>query len=162
MRVTVPHASPQETTMQRSTKRILTTHVGSLPQPPGLDTEAMRMAAVADVVRKQREVGLDIINEGEYTKGGDWLSYVDYRFGGFSERPRRDGIPLILQGKDREEFAESFSRRAALPAPDPRARRSSAARRRASTFRYVPGASTSRAGPCRRRDRSPALSAAGA
>jgi 5-methyltetrahydropteroyltriglutamate--homocysteine methyltransferase len=94
--------------MQRSTERILTTHVGSLPQPPGLNTEAMRMAAVADVVRMQREVGLDIINEGEYTKGGDWLSYVDYRFGGFTERPRRDGIPLILQGKDREDFAEFY------------------------------------------------------
>lgn len=94
--------------MQRSTERILTTHVGSLPEPPGLETDAKRLAAVAEVVRKQREVGLDIINEGEYTKGGDWLSYVDYRFGGFTERPRRDGIPLILQGKDREEFAEFY------------------------------------------------------
>ena len=31
--------------------------------------------------------GIDIVNEGEYTKGGDWLSYVEYRFGGFEERP---------------------------------------------------------------------------
>jgi 5-methyltetrahydropteroyltriglutamate--homocysteine methyltransferase len=94
--------------MQRSTERMLTTHVGSLPQPPGLDTDAARTTAVADVVRAQREIGLDIINEGEYTKGGDWLSYVDYRFGGFTEKPRRDGIPLILQGQDREEFAEFY------------------------------------------------------
>jgi 5-methyltetrahydropteroyltriglutamate--homocysteine methyltransferase len=94
--------------MQRSTERILTTHVGSLPEPPGLDTAEKRLAAVPDVIRRQREIGLDIINEGEYTKGGDWLSYVDYRFGGFTERPRRDGIPLILQGKDREEFAEFY------------------------------------------------------
>lgn len=94
--------------MRRSTERILTTHVGSLPEPPGLGSVEKRMAAVADVVRRQREIGLDIINEGEYTKGGDWLSYADHRFGGFTERPRRDGIPLILQGKDREEFAEFY------------------------------------------------------
>jgi 5-methyltetrahydropteroyltriglutamate--homocysteine methyltransferase len=94
--------------MQRSTKKILTTHVGSLPEPQGLDSAAKIKAAVADVVRQQRSIGLDIVNEGEYTKGGDWLSYVDYRFGGFSERPRKDGKPLILQGKDREEFSEFY------------------------------------------------------
>jgi 5-methyltetrahydropteroyltriglutamate--homocysteine methyltransferase len=88
--------------MQRSENRILTTHVGSLPEPAELAGEAER---VVDVVARQRAVGLDIINEGEYTKGGDWLSYADSRFGGFSERPRRDGVPLIQQGKDREEFA---------------------------------------------------------
>ena len=96
---------------------ILTTHVGSLPQPPGLDTDDKRTAAVPEVIAKQREIGLDIINEGEYTKGGDWLSYVDGRFGGFSERaspaagkaagpPKK---PLIQQGKDREEFAEFYA-----------------------------------------------------
>jgi 5-methyltetrahydropteroyltriglutamate--homocysteine methyltransferase len=94
--------------MRRSIDRILTTHVGSLPQPPGLDTDAKRIAAVPAVVARQRAIGLDIVNEGEYTKGGDWLSYVDGRFGGFSERPRKDGKPLILQGKDREQFAEFY------------------------------------------------------
>jgi 5-methyltetrahydropteroyltriglutamate--homocysteine methyltransferase len=94
--------------MQRSTERILTTHVGSLPQPPGFDATAGLAAAVAEVVAKQRAAGLDIINEGEYTKGGDWLSYADHRFGGFSERPRKDGKPLIQQGKDREEFADFY------------------------------------------------------
>jgi 5-methyltetrahydropteroyltriglutamate--homocysteine methyltransferase len=95
--------------MQRSIKKILTTHVGSLPEPADLDSEAKRAAAVAAVVKQQRDIGLDIINEGEYTKGGDWLSYVDYRFGGFSERPRKDGKPLILQGKDREDFADFYN-----------------------------------------------------
>src|SRR5262249_11332771 len=55
-----------------------------------------------------RDVGLDVINEGEYTKGGDWLSYVDDRFDGFEARPPAGGTPLILQGKDREEFAEFY------------------------------------------------------
>jgi 5-methyltetrahydropteroyltriglutamate--homocysteine methyltransferase len=100
--------------MPNSLKQIFTTHVGSLPQPPGLDTDAKRVAAVPEVIAKQREIGLDIINEGEYTKGGDWLSYVDGRFGGFTELARTDvGIilhkPLIYQGKDREEFADFYA-----------------------------------------------------
>jgi 5-methyltetrahydropteroyltriglutamate--homocysteine methyltransferase len=63
---------------------------------------------VADVVARQREIGIDVVNEGEYTKGGDWLSYVDSRFGGFEARPPAGGKPLILQGKDREEFADFY------------------------------------------------------
>jgi 5-methyltetrahydropteroyltriglutamate--homocysteine methyltransferase len=50
-----------------------------------------------------------VVNEGEYTKGGDWLSYVDNRFGGFEARPPAGGTPVILQGKDREEFADFYS-----------------------------------------------------
>jgi 5-methyltetrahydropteroyltriglutamate--homocysteine methyltransferase len=80
-------------------KRILTTHVGSLPT----------LESVEAVVRKQREVGLDLINEGEYTKGGDWLSYIEERFGGFEPRPAPAGEkPLITQGKDREAFADFY------------------------------------------------------
>jgi 5-methyltetrahydropteroyltriglutamate--homocysteine methyltransferase len=99
--------------MRQTTGRIPTTHVGSLPLPPGVDTDKKRIAAVRDVIAKQREIGLDIINEGEYTKGGDWLSYVDGRFSGFSERKQAAGKstkkPLIQQGKDREEFAEFYA-----------------------------------------------------
>jgi 5-methyltetrahydropteroyltriglutamate--homocysteine methyltransferase len=49
-----------------------------------------------------------VINEGEYTKGGDWLAYLDDRFSGFEARPPAGGVPLILQGKDREEFADFY------------------------------------------------------
>jgi 5-methyltetrahydropteroyltriglutamate--homocysteine methyltransferase len=100
--------------MKRSTSRkILTTHVGSLPRPDGSDragseNEAALKAAVADVVAHQRRIGIDIVNEGEYAKGGDWLSYVDSRFDGFEARPPAGGTPVILQGKDREEFAEFY------------------------------------------------------
>ena len=87
-------------------KRILTTHVGSLPT---LDHNAGLSASVDAVVRKQRELGLDLINEGEYTKGGDWLSYVEERFGGFEPRPAPPSEkPLITQGKDREAFADFY------------------------------------------------------
>jgi len=85
--------------MKRSSEKILTTHVGSLPSG----------ASVEWVVGKQRELGLDLINEGEYTKGGDWLSYMEARFGGFEPRPPAPGaVPLIAQGRDREAFAEFY------------------------------------------------------
>ena len=100
--------------MKRSSSRkILTTHVGSLPRPDGTDRagnedDAALRQAVAGVVAHQRDIGIDVINEGEYAKGGDWLSYVDSRFGGFEARPPAGGTPIILQGKDREEFADFY------------------------------------------------------
>src|SRR5882672_6419699 len=86
--------------MKRSTQRILTTHVGSLPLIDAGSVEA--------VVKKQRALGLDLINEGEYTKGGDWLSYVEPRFGGFAARPPSGAKPVILLGKDREYFSDIY------------------------------------------------------
>jgi 5-methyltetrahydropteroyltriglutamate--homocysteine methyltransferase len=98
--------------MQRSATRILTTHVGSLPRPNGTDywqprDEAELRAALAGVVAKQREIGIDVINEGEYAKGGDWLSYIEDRFGGFEPRPG-ERLSVLLEGKDREEFADFY------------------------------------------------------
>jgi 5-methyltetrahydropteroyltriglutamate--homocysteine methyltransferase len=91
-----------------SSKKILSTHVGSLPRLNGEQNEGSLRTMVADVVRRQRDIGIDVINEGEYTKGGDWLSYVDTRFEGFEARPPAGGKPLILQGRDREEFADFY------------------------------------------------------
>ena len=69
--------------MQTSTTRILTTHTGSLPRPPALlaqlierqrgGGDAMRLeadadAAVADIVQKQVELGVDVVNDGEMSK----------------------------------------------------------------------------------------------
>jgi len=89
--------------MQQSTHKILTTHVGSLPAPEGRTGEA----AVRQLVEWQRQTGLDIINEGESTKGGDWLSFTDDRFGGFTAGERK-GPPIVTLGKDREEFAHFY------------------------------------------------------
>lgn len=99
--------------MQRSEGRILTTHVGSLPALEVLDRtqpsyETDLRAAVKQVVAKQRALGIDIINEGEYTKGGNWLAYLDERFGGFEVRTGEDGAAIMWQGRDREEFAEFY------------------------------------------------------
>ena len=97
--------------MNRSAGKILTTHVGSLPQVAALGNESSETQlreAVAAVIAKQNSIGIDVINEGEYTKGGDWLSYLDERFGGFESRPPDGAKPLIAQGKDREAFAEFY------------------------------------------------------
>jgi 5-methyltetrahydropteroyltriglutamate--homocysteine methyltransferase len=93
--------------------KIKTTHVGSLPEPQGFNADGSAddtelRAAVAWVVDKQRALGLDVINEGELTKGGDWLAYLDQRFAGFEPRPPSSRKPLILQGADREQFADFY------------------------------------------------------
>src|SRR3954462_5636772 len=94
--------------MQRSTHKILTTHVGRLlfqrDEAPGSHLSPQ----VAAVTQKQRALGLDLINEGEYTKGGDWLSYVETRFSGFEARAPAGTKPVILTGRDREEFADFY------------------------------------------------------
>lgn len=96
--------------MRRSTDRILTTHAGSLPnlsEPPPANEQELS-AAVREVVARQREVGLDLVNEGEYTKGGDWLSFADDRFEGFEVEPPSDEPPLIARGADRAAFADFY------------------------------------------------------
>lgn len=100
--------------MRRSSEKILTTHVGSLPYLIELDKSAPDYAAtltmaVDAVVEKQRGLGIDIMNEGEYAKGGDWLSYLEDRFAGFEPRPPKPGAKhLLAQGKDREDFADFY------------------------------------------------------
>jgi 5-methyltetrahydropteroyltriglutamate--homocysteine methyltransferase len=99
--------------MKQSVSKILATHVGSLPflsLDNGIATgDATRLAAdVAAVVARQREIGIDLINEGEYSKGGDWLRYMQTRFAGFTDIEAPEGKPLIEQGKDREEFADFY------------------------------------------------------
>jgi 5-methyltetrahydropteroyltriglutamate--homocysteine methyltransferase len=95
--------------MRRSTEKILTTHVGSLPgrRDSFAEGEPGLRVAVRDVIAKQVETGIDVINEGEFTKGGDWLSYIDGRLGGFDEtdQPRDSSL---LRGKDRETFADFY------------------------------------------------------
>ena len=90
--------------MQHSTKRILTTHAGSLPRPPDLldmlaakeqgqpVDEAARAArlpgAVKEIVQKQIELGIDVIDDGEYSKPS-FVTYVNERLGGFEVDKRR-------------------------------------------------------------------------
>ncbi|MGH8258560.1 MAG: cobalamin-independent methionine synthase II family protein [Steroidobacteraceae bacterium] len=93
--------------------RIRTTHVGSLPGPLGFDPTAAisdedLRNAVAWVVREQRSAGIDLVNEGELTKGGDWLAYMERRLGGFEARAVPNRKSIMIQGRDRETFAEFY------------------------------------------------------
>jgi len=81
-----------------SADRILTTHAGSLPRPDDLvdliwaqqegrevdpaELESCIESAVAEVVAKQREAGIDLISDGEMSKTG-FSTYVNERFSGF-------------------------------------------------------------------------------
>lgn len=105
--------------MKRSEDRILTTHVGSIPRPkdllamsnfqkgPPADRKAYSEAlnkAVADVVRKQADVGLDIVNDGEFGKAS-WANYILARISGFELRP--DQLREVeWLGRDRFRFKE--------------------------------------------------------
>jgi 5-methyltetrahydropteroyltriglutamate--homocysteine methyltransferase len=99
--------------MQRSRSKILTTHVGSLPflsldKGVGAGDDTHLKEDVAAIVAHQRSIGIDVVNEGEYAKGGDWLRYMQKRFGGFTDIEAPEGKPLIEQGKDREAFADFY------------------------------------------------------
>ena len=104
-------ASHGEGAMRASTDRILTTHVGSLQTPEYIDpakfremtTEQLRVA-VRDVVKGQKDAHVDIIDEGELTKGGIWVTYIHGRFAGFEQIPARDGPPLLPVAKDWCDF----------------------------------------------------------
>ena len=113
--------------MKRSTERILTTHAGSLPQPDDLkemvvaknngrpyDQEALTRrvrSAVAEVVRKQIDCGLDIVNDGELGKA-NFSRYVRERLSGFVERPAKpEERPSTIFGRDLKEFPEYFEKR---------------------------------------------------
>ena len=108
--------------MKRSVERILTTHVGSLPRPADLlamnDAKANGRAvdqtawtarvktAIAEVVRLQREAGVDIVNDGELSKSS-WSSYVNERLGGFAESVSR-GQGSLAKGRDKKAFQEFY------------------------------------------------------
>ena len=102
--------------MKHSTERILTTHAGSLSRPANLiamtraraageskDDEAFAQvlaASVIHVVRKQRELGIDIVDDGEFGKPmagaydyGAWWNYAFARLSGFSPAAAGAGAP---------------------------------------------------------------------
>ena len=99
---------------------MLTTHVGSLIRPPEL-LEALRARereparwdravteGVRDVVRRQRDAGIDIVDDGEYSKTG-FTAYVTDRLTGFEFRPPPSGQSAVLnRGRDRKAFADFY------------------------------------------------------
>jgi len=112
--------------MKRSSNRILTTHVGSLIRPDALQQflrakqagkpydhkahEACLTHAVAEVVRQQAEVGLDVVSDGEFGKSISWSQYVLERLSGFERRPiKHNAANPFKRGADRTRFAEFYA-----------------------------------------------------
>jgi 5-methyltetrahydropteroyltriglutamate--homocysteine methyltransferase len=60
--------------------------------------------ATADVVRRQVEAGVDVVNDGEYGKSS-WANYVLERLTGFEARPDRL-FDAVWLGRDRIRFRE--------------------------------------------------------
>jgi 5-methyltetrahydropteroyltriglutamate--homocysteine methyltransferase len=102
--------------------RILTTHVGSLVRPAklveyieamenglavdGKAFDALLREGVIDVVRRQRQAGIDIVSDGEYGKFRSWSFYVLDRLDGIEER---DVAAPVGGGRDRALFPEFYA-----------------------------------------------------
>jgi 5-methyltetrahydropteroyltriglutamate--homocysteine methyltransferase len=104
--------------MKRSVDRILTTHAGSLPRPaellaaiqdPKRDADAyaaLVRRAVTDAVRRQVEVGLDVVTDGEMSKPS-FITYVTERLSGF-ERSAEPGALPWAGSKEATTFPEFY------------------------------------------------------
>jgi 5-methyltetrahydropteroyltriglutamate--homocysteine methyltransferase len=128
--------------LKRSTNRILTTHPGRLPDPGNYTQimEARRSGdqynfddltkrAIQDIIRRQREIGLDILSDGEFWKIRD-QRYYDDRCTGVLVRPLKPGEPAQGQLNVRteakmpefREFFEIFDQLGNTPMPHGRPR----------------------------------------
>jgi 5-methyltetrahydropteroyltriglutamate--homocysteine methyltransferase len=116
--------------MPQNVDRILTTHVGSLIRPPKLIDfwraiedgepydeaafEACLTESVAEVVRQQAETGIDIVSDGEFSKGLNWAFYIFKRLSGITVRPATaqemaDPMASMGGGRDHQAFAEFYA-----------------------------------------------------
>ena len=111
--------------MKRSTDRILTTHVGSLIRPQALQDilrakqggqsydhaayENCLKQSIADVVRRQAEIGVDVVSDGEFGKAISWNQYVVERLSGFELRAIPPGYRPGIPGADRTRFKEFYA-----------------------------------------------------
>jgi 5-methyltetrahydropteroyltriglutamate--homocysteine methyltransferase len=100
-----------------SEQRILTTHTGSLPRPPALAERMLEYsngtdknppglwdevaAATREVVRRQVDLGIDIVSDGEYGKAS-YAGYVKERLTGFEGEVRGPATMRL----EREEFPD--------------------------------------------------------
>ncbi len=117
--------------MRRSMEHVLTTHTGSLPRPGallealqrrdhgdanGLALEQQIRDAVDDVVRRQAQAGVSVVNDGEASKIG-YSTYVKERLDGFGGEGGLAGMPAdraMTRHMNNEESLDDFRRRAKL------------------------------------------------
>ena len=105
--------------MQRSHDRILTTHTGSLPRPPKLRETLVKLdagerpdpaefgtqirGAVDEIVARQVQIGLDVVNDGEMGKVS-YSTYVTDRISGFGGK---GSFPPVPEVDDFPEWAQT-------------------------------------------------------
>jgi 5-methyltetrahydropteroyltriglutamate--homocysteine methyltransferase len=116
--------------MTRDHDRILVTHVGSLVRPPKLVEffraieddqpydkaayEACLTESIGEVVRQQADAGVDIVSDGEFSKGVNWAFYIHKRLTGIAVRPTteeeaKDPMASTAGGRDRVAFPEFYA-----------------------------------------------------
>ena len=107
-------------TIQQNTDRIQTTHIGSLPRPHKLldimkkkfagekideaEFDKILSQSVAETVKKQKDSGIDIVTDGEFSKPG-FFTYIQERLEGFEARA---GQKMVLFQKEIEAFPEYY------------------------------------------------------
>lgn len=110
--------------------RILATHVGSLIRPQQLVAflrlieadetydaaayEACLKESIDEVVHQQVAAGIDIVSDGEFSKGRNWAFYVHERLSGLATRPltadeAKDPLTQAGGGNDRKAFPEFYA-----------------------------------------------------
>jgi 5-methyltetrahydropteroyltriglutamate--homocysteine methyltransferase len=102
--------------MKNSAQKIRTSHVGRLPPPQGFEETALRLVrgeasgeevaarvvpVVADVVKRQVEIGLDCIGDGEYWSGLD-VKWFDQQMTGLGTRSLKPGETGTMRESTRE------------------------------------------------------------
>ena len=116
--------------MKQSTERILTTHVGSLPRPPdlldmirtkergdafdGAAFAARVKGAVAEVVKRQADAGIDVVADGEMGRFG-FIPYVNERLAGVEPRPNPGGEGTWARSREHLAFPEYYAWAAQMP-----------------------------------------------
>ena len=120
--------------MHRSSGRIITTHVGSLPRSPELidllvlkdtgqsyDETALATRvrdSVFDIVRRQAEIGVDIVDDGEHSKSS-FTTYLLSRIGGLTPAAESAQKPGPRTTRDYLEFKGAYDEAAVMLAARP-------------------------------------------
>ncbi len=108
-------------TLQQNSGRIQTTHIGSLPRPHHLldqlkakfsgkpfdqvAFDAQLRQAVIDVVKRQKDCGIDIVTDGEFSKPG-FFTYIQERLSGYEVRPNQK---MLLFQQEVAAFPEYYA-----------------------------------------------------
>jgi 5-methyltetrahydropteroyltriglutamate--homocysteine methyltransferase len=106
--------------MLRSTDKILTTHPGRLPNPENQDeVQAARRSGdikqlaeeakpgIVEMIGRQKEIGIDIMSDGEFWKGRD-QRFFDSRVTGITQVPLKEGELATLTMHLRERHSPEF------------------------------------------------------